>query len=225
MKLYPSSSLFFFEFPKTFFRAGVTEPAGWRPIGCMHGMDDSYYIERVLAGETPAFSYLVERYQDMVYGLAYKMLHNAEDAEELAQDSFVKAYRSLASYRQKSKFSTWIYRITYNSCISLMRKRKLEVRSLDEQNLTEKDEIRLNEQLGELDKAMLERLLHEAMNKLPELEQVLIQLFYFEDQKVEEISQITGLTESNVKVKIHRARKKMYDLLHQNLQEEVFDLV
>lgn len=202
----------------------VTLSKEWRHIRCMQQMDDQYYISRVLSGETSAFSYLVERYQDMVYGLALKMLHNAEDAEELAQDSFVKAYRSLASYRQKSKFSTWLYRITYNGCISLMRKRKLEVRSLDEQNLSEKDEIRLNEQLGEIDKAVLEHLLHEAMGKLPEQEQVLIQLFYFEDQKVDDICQITGLSESNVKVKIHRARKKMYDLLHQNLREEIFNL-
>lgn len=187
-------------------------------------MDDNFYISRVLAGETSAFSYLVERYQDMVYGLALKLVRNSEDAEELAQDCFVKAYRSLGTFGQKSKFSTWLYRIAYNSCISLMRKRKIEIRSLDEQNLSENDEMWLNDRLGEMDKVAVEHALHEALNKLPELEQVLIQLFYFEEQKVEEISRITGLGESNVKVKIHRARKKMYELLQGNLQEEVFNL-
>jgi len=196
-----------------------------RHIGCMNQPDDSFYIAKVLEGDVASFSYLVDRYQDMVYGLALKMLRNEEDAEEMAQDSFVKAYRSLASYRQQSKFSTWLYRITYNGCISLMRKRKLEVRSMDEQQLSDRDEARLNDQLMEMDKAMVEKLLQEAMEKLPELEQVLITLYYYEEQKVEEISHITGLTESNVKVKIHRARKKMYDLLHQSYEEGIFNTV
>ena len=102
---------------------------------------------------------------------------------------------------------------------------KLEVRSMDEQQLSDRDEARLNDQLMEMDKAMVEKLLQEAMEKLPELEQVLITLYYYEEQKVEEISHITGLTESNVKVKIHRARKKMYDLLHQSYEEGIFNTV
>jgi len=196
-----------------------------RHIGCMNQTDDSFYIAKVLEGDVASFSYLVDRYQDMVYGLALKMLRNEEDAEEMAQDSFVKAYRSLTSYRQQSKFSTWLYRITYNGCISLMRKRKLEVRSMDEQQLSDRDEARLNEQLMEMDKALVAKLLQEAMEKLPVLEQVLITLYYYEEQKVEEISHITGLTESNVKVKIHRARKKMYDLLYQSYEEGIFNTV
>jgi len=186
---------------------------------------DDFYIAQVLGGDTASFSYLVDRYQDMVYGLTLKMLKNEEDAEEMAQDCFVNAYRSLASYRQQSKFSTWLYRIAYNGCISLLRKRKMEIRSMDEQRLTERDEEFLNRQFAEMDKVVVERLLHEAIGKLPELEQVLITLFYYEEQRVEEISQITGLTESNVKVKIHRARKKMYDLLHQSWEEGIFTTV
>ncbi|WP_205461865.1 RNA polymerase sigma factor [Mangrovibacterium lignilyticum] len=191
----------------------------------MSKMDDHYYIAKVLEGDTASFSYLVEHYQDMVYGLALKMLRNEEDAEEMAQDSFVKAYRSLNSYKKKAKFSTWLYSITYNGCISLLRRRKLEVRSMDEQQLSDRDEIWLNNQLAEMDKVFVEKKLNEAIAKLPELEQILITLYYYEDQKVEEISQITGLSESNVKVKIHRARKKMYELLYQTWQEGIFSTV
>ncbi|WP_423128151.1 RNA polymerase sigma factor [Gaoshiqia sp. Z1-71] len=194
-------------------------------MGNMGPKDDQYYIEQVLQGDAAAFSYLVEKYQDLVYGLALKMLRNAEDAEELAQDSFVKAYRSLNSYRQKSKFSTWLYSITYNGCITLLRKRKVEVRSLDEQYLSEKDEIKIHEQLSEINKAELEKCLNEALSMLPEQDQVLITLYYYEEQKVEEISQITGLSESNVKVKIHRARKKMYELLSSSFKEEIFSIL
>ena len=190
----------------------------------MSGKEDQYYITRVLEGDPSAYSGLVERYQDMVYGLALKMLQNRQDAEELAQDSFVKAYRSLNSYQQKSKFSTWLYSITYNGGISLLRKRKLEVRSMDEQQLSEQDEIWLNDRFSELDKALLEKLLNTAMARLPGLEQILITLYYYEDQKIAEISQITGLGESNVKVKIHRARKRMYHMLCQTLQDEIYNI-
>lgn len=209
---------------KIFLGKGVTRAGNSRPMVSMEQKDDHYYIDQVLKGNAAAYSYLVEKYQDMVYGLALKMLRNAEDAEELAQDSFVKAYRSLSSYKQKSKFSTWLYSITYNGCITMLRKRKMEIRSLDEQHLTEQDEIRIYDQLQEINKAELEKYLQEALSKLPELDQVLVTLYYYEDQKVEEICQITGLSESNVKVKIHRARKKMYELLSSYFREEIYSL-
>lgn len=190
----------------------------------MEPNDDLFYIESILNGNTSAFSYLVDKYQHMVYGLALKMLKNEMDAEELAQDSFVKAYRSLNSFKKKSRFSTWMYSITYNGCISLLRKRKLEIHSLDEQNLSDEDEMHIQSQLGEINKAELGKYLEYAISKLPETEQVLITLYYYEDQKIEEISEITGLGESNVKVKIHRARKKMYDLLNSSLQEEIYTI-
>ena len=191
----------------------------------MEGKDDHYYIDQVLSGNVAAYSYLVEKYQDFVYGLALKMLRNSADAEELAQDSFVKAYRSLNSYKGKSKFSTWLYRITYNNCITLLRKRKMEVHSLDEQRLSDQDEAFIYDQLNEVDKAELERYLHDALSKLPEQDQVLVTLYYYEDQKIEEISQVTGLTESNVKVRIHRARKRMYELLGHYFEEEVCNTI
>lgn len=191
----------------------------------MEGKDDHYYIDQVLSGNVAAYSYLVEKYQDFVYGLALKMLRNSADAEELAQDSFVKAYRSLNSYKGKSKFSTWLYRITYNNCITLLRKRKMEVHSLDEQRLSDQDEAFIYDQLKEVDKAELEKYLHDALSKLPEQDQVLVTLYYYEDQKIEEISQVTGLTESNVKVRIHRARKRMYELLGHYFEEEVCNTI
>ncbi len=190
----------------------------------MDPKDDLFYIDSVLKGNTSAFSYLVDKYQDMVYGLSLKMLKNQQDAEEMAQDCFVKAFRSLSTYKKKSKFSTWLYRIVYNSCISLLRKRKMEIRSLDEQQLSDADEAHIHEQLTEIDKAKLEEYLNFALKTLPETEQVLVSLYYYEEHKVEEISEITGLSESNVKVKIHRARKRMYEVLNSTYQEEILSL-
>ncbi len=186
---------------------------------------DNYYIEQVLDGNTEAFSFLVEKYQDMIYGLSLKMLRNAEDAEELAQDTFVKAYRSLSSYKGTSKFSTWLYRIAYNAAISAMRKRKMELLSLDEQRVSDQDEMKIQQQMGQIKKEELSNYLKKAIESLPADDQVLITLFYYEEQSVDDIARITGLTESNVKVKIHRARKKMHILLKDILQEEVYSFL
>lgn len=189
----------------------------------MNPKDDHYYIDKVKNGELSAFSYLVEKYRDMVYGLSLKMLKNSEDAEELAQDTFVKAFQSIGTYRGSSKFSTWLYRIAYNGAITQLRKRKVELYSLDEQRLTDQDELDISNRLTEIDQDALGESLGKAMATLPEGDQVLITLFYYEDQRMEDIAQITGLSESNVKVKIHRARKKMYGYLKENLEEAVFN--
>ncbi len=186
---------------------------------------DNYYIEQVLGGNTEAFSFLVKKYQDMIYGLSLKMLRNAEDAEELAQDTFVKAFRSLSSYKGTSKFSTWLYRIAYNAAISAMRKRKFELLSLDEQRISDQEEMKIQQQFGQIRKEELSSYLQKAIESLPADDQVLVTLFYYEEQSIEEIVQITGLTESNVKVKIHRARKKMHILLKDLLQQEVYSFL
>lgn len=89
----------------------------------MERKDDIWYIERVLKGDTQYFSHLVEKYKDIVYSIAIKVLRNREDAEEMAQESFVKAYKSLHTFKGTAKFSTWLYRITYNNCISEVRKK------------------------------------------------------------------------------------------------------
>ncbi|KOH45783.1 RNA polymerase sigma factor [Sunxiuqinia dokdonensis] len=191
----------------------------------MNPKDDHYYIDQVKNGKLSAFSYLVEKYRDMVYGLSLKMLKNTEDAEELAQDTFVKAFQSIGTYRGSSKFSTWLYRIAYNGAITQLRKRKVELYSLDEQRLSDQDELDIANRLTEIDQEALAGSLKKAMATLPADDQVLITLFYYEDQRVEDIAQITGLSESNVKVKIHRARKKMYSFLKENLEEAVFNVL
>lgn len=191
----------------------------------MNKPDDQYYIEAVRKGDVSAFSFLVERYQSMVYSLALKLLKNAEDAEEMAQDTFIKAFQKLEMYEGKSKFSTWLYSITYNACISELRKRRIHFSSLEEQRFSDQDEMKMHDYFSETKKEDQEKYLNLALGKLPEDDQVLVTLYYYESQSMEEISIITGLTVSNIKVKIHRARKKMYELLHQMLQEEIYTLL
>jgi len=191
----------------------------------MNKTEDIYYIEAVRKGDVAAFSFLVERYQNMVYSLALKLLKNAEDAEEMAQDTFIKAFQKLNLYEGKSKFSTWLYSITYNGCISELRKRKIHFSSLDDHRFSDQDEMKIHDYFSETKKEDQERYLNLALGKLPEDDQVLMTLYYYENQSMDDIGIITGLTVSNIKVKIHRARKKMYELLHEMLHEEIYSLL
>lgn len=106
----------------------------------MHANTELHCIERIKQGDHEAFSWIVDKYKDLVYTLCIKMLSSEEDAEEAAQDVFVKVYKSINSFRGNSKFSTWIYRITYNQCISYIRKKVKLIDLVDELPETEIDE-------------------------------------------------------------------------------------
>ncbi len=188
----------------------------------MEQKDDIYYIEKVKAGQTNYFSYIVERYQDIVFSIALKVLKNREDAEEMAQESFIKVYKSLHTFKGNAKFSTWIYRITYNNCISEVRKRKIHFASTEDVEIKdETSEIPLDG-IPEENRA---RVIKEAMDKLPPEEYSLILLYYFEEQSIEEISKIAKLSESNTKVKLFRARKKLYTILNEIMKDELYTIL
>lgn len=188
----------------------------------MENKNDNYYIEKVLEGQTNYFSYIVERYQEIVFSIALKVLKNREDAEEMAQESFIKAYKSLHTFQGKAKFSTWLYRITYNTCISETRKKKQYFPSTDEVQISEEAE-EMN--LDGVPEENREKVVKAALEKLPEDEYTLVLLYYFEDQSIEEISKVTGLSESNTKVKLHRARKKLYTILNDMLKEDLYTIL
>jgi len=174
----------------------------------MMNSDDLYYIDLVKNGDSSAYSYLVEKYSDMVYSLALKIIHNETDAEDLAQEVFISAYKSLTNFKGNSKFSTWLYRITYNKAISKLRKSEKVWVTEDEIFLENHSEHEL--QIGGIsDEEETLELLSKNIAELPQEEQFLIMLHYFDNQSIEEIAQITMLSVSNVKVKLFRIRKKL----------------
>lgn len=182
---------------------------------------DKYYIERVNRGDVNAFSYLVDAHKGMVYTIAFRLLKNAEDAEELAQDTFVKAFKSLKDFKFESKFSTWLYRITYNGAISKLRKKQLEVFDIENVSLPDSEVVSSYNTINELNKVEQKKYISEVLNNLKEDDAFLITLYYLQESSIEEISEVTGLSNSNVKVKLHRARKRFYDELKVILKEEV----
>ncbi len=188
----------------------------------MEKHDDSYYIEKVLAGQANYFSYIVDKYQDIVFSIALKVLRNREEAEEMAQESFIKAYKSLGSFKGKAKFSTWLYRITYNTCISETRKRKNHFTSTDDIQIKDEAEEMNLDGIPEENRA---KYIQAALKKLPEDEYTLVLLYYFEEQSVDDICKVTGLSESNAKVKLYRARKKLYTILNDMLKDELYTIL
>jgi RNA polymerase sigma factor (sigma-70 family) len=188
----------------------------------MHG--EKYHIDRIKAGDKQAFSWVVNTYKDMVYTICYRMLASEEDAKEAAQDVFMKVYRSIHSFQERSKFSTWLYRITYNHCISVIRKKVKVIDLVDEipdQAIDEEDISGLNRLTAE-DRS---RYLKMAVESLPETDAVVVTLFYYEEMSLDEIAGITGLTSSNIRIKLHRSRKKMFHVIRQGLQKETTSIM
>ena len=171
---------------------------------------DIFYLQQIIAGNARAYAFLVEKHKEMVFSIALKILHNREDAEEVAQDAFVKAYQSLSGFKNEAKFSTWLYRIVYNSAISKVRKKKLELSPLDDTTINNYSEDSVDSNFFLVEEPDQFELLQKALQSLPEDENVIVSLFYQNDNSIEDISTITGLTVANVIVKLHRIRKKLY---------------
>lgn len=191
----------------------------------MDTISDQIYIDKVLQGDTNAFTYLIDKYKNMAYTIAIKIVKNAEDAEEVAQDSFLKAYQKLETFKGNSKFSTWLYTIIYRNAISKIRKKKIVTTDIDsfviDNHTTDFD----FPQIEAIKNGEQKKYIAAAIDKLPETDALLITLFYLNESSVEEIEKITGLTKTNVKVKIFRARKKLYNELSLLLKEEVKELI
>lgn len=190
----------------------------------MESYSDEYYIERVLQGDHSSFATLVERHKDMIFTIANRMLKNREEAEEISQDTFLKAYRSLRKFRKESKFSTWLYRIVYNLCVSQLRKKKQSVDSIDDEG-KHIDIEDTQDKMKQLEKQDRKRFIDQAINRLNYDEKTIITLYYQEELSVDEISEVTRLTHSNVKVKLHRARNKLYGELNAILKHEINTLL
>jgi RNA polymerase sigma-70 factor (ECF subfamily) len=186
--------------------------------------DETYYIDRVKNGDKEAFAWLVDQHRDMIYTVCLRMLGSEADAEEAAQDVFVKAYRSLQSFQGKSKFSTWLYRIAYNQCISVIRKKVKMIDLVGDVPESEESEGEISG-LDVLSAQERSNYLQQALDALGETDSVVVTLFYYEELSLEEIAEITGLSNSNIRIKLHRSRKKMYQVINDCLKSEVSSIL
>jgi len=182
-------------------------------MGTMEYKGDIANIEQVLSGNQGAFAYIVDHHKDKAFNLAFRICGNREDAEEIAQDSFLKAFRSLNGFKMKSSFSTWFYRIVYNTSISYVRARKKGILSLEDFPADATDFIGDNSSEDNAEKEYRNALIGFALQKINEEERGLITLYYYEEMNTDEISDITGISKSNIKVRLFRARQKMIDIV------------
>lgn len=189
-------------------------------------LSDTELIEQTLAGSQAAYADLVKRHQRFVFTLALRYTKVREDAEEIAQDAFIKAYRSLASFQRQSKFSTWLYSIVYTTAMTFLRKKRLETDSLDDEN----NFIQAESQASAYDVNNAENrsrsfYLEQAINQLLPDDAAIITMFYKGEQSLEEIAQAMGMEANTVKVKLFRARQRLKEKLERNLKHEARELI
>jgi RNA polymerase sigma-70 factor (ECF subfamily) len=189
----------------------------------MDKLNDQYYINSVLEGNTNAFATLVNRYKDLVFTLSLKVLQNREEAEESAQDTFVKIFKSLDKFKGESKFSTWIYKITYNNCLDRLKKQKRKREVLPINEFTEHEVKSLMNVLDTIEENERKRMIQSCLDLLPAEESFLLTLYYFNENSLKEIATVMGINENNVKIKLYRSRKKVTGILKAKLEPEIID--
>ncbi len=172
---------------------------------------DAELIKRTLEGEWRNYAVLVRKYESKIYSYVYFMVKNREDAEEITQDTFIKAYRALRSFRGEALFSTWLLRIAHFECLTLFRRKvptKVTIESLDQ-----KEGSRENDPVKDLYLADRNSILAAALNQLKPDERSVITMFYYNELSIQETTEATNLSESNVKILLHRSRKKLLKIL------------
>ena len=191
----------------------------------MNYQEDSFYISRVLGGNLPAFAILVEKHKSLAFTLALRIAKNHEDAEEIAQDAFLKAYNSLNTFKEESKFSTWLYKIVFNTAISRMRRKQIQNVSIDEGNISNNIQEEHISSLDNLHKKERKKIIAEAISRLKEEEGVVMTLYYLNENNLKEIEEITTFSNSNIKILLHRGRKKLLFELKKILKGEIVDIL
>jgi RNA polymerase sigma factor (sigma-70 family) len=189
-------------------------------------LSDFELIQETLAGNQSAYADLVKRHQRFVFTLAMRFAKRREDAEEIAQDCFIKAYKSLGSYRGQSKFSTWLYSIVYTTAMTALRKKRVDTDSIDDENTY----IQVENQSSVYDVNNAENrsrsfYLNQAIEQLLHDDAVIITLFYKGEQSLEEIGRALDMEPNTVKVKLFRARQRLKEKLERNLKHETKELI
>ena len=189
-------------------------------------LSDIELIQQTLAGNQSAYADLVKRHQRFVFTLALRFAKGREDAEEIAQDCFIKAYRALATFNGHAKFTTWLYSIVYTTSMTFLRKKRLDTDSIDEGD----NYLQIEAQPSGYDTHNVENksrsfYLDQAIGQLLPDDAAIITLFYKGEQSLEEIGQSLGMEANTVKVKLFRARQRLKEKLERNLKGEVKELI
>lgn len=178
-------------------------------------------ISEIRHGNTRAFSDFVEQYKDLVFTLSLRLLGNREEAEEVSQDAFIKVFKSLDTFKGDSKISTWVYRITYNTCLDRIKKNKKERVHIDVDYLKEIAFSELDDALYKMVQEERSAMVKGCLAKLSPEDAGIITLFYFEEKNLVEMEKILNLPVNTLKVRLFRARKKLAVIMEKNVRKEI----
>lgn len=181
---------------------------------------ESAYIKRILSGETNLFALFLDNYSQSVFTLIVRIVQSREDAEELTQDTFLKAFNKLDTYRGDCSFSTWLYRIAYNTAISSVRKVKVVLPAIDDFVINSVPDTDVDTLFAESENELYLQKMEAAIERLTADEKAIITLFYLQNKSVAELSEVMQLTPENIKVKLHRTRKKLYLMIKNDMKYE-----
>jgi RNA polymerase sigma factor (sigma-70 family) len=190
-----------------------------------HDMTDRKLIQKIRTGDTSAFKIFISQYQKLVIHIVYRMINQQQDREDLVQDVFIKAYKSLTSFRFESKISTWLGRIAYNTCINHLQKRKIPLIADDIYQNTSEEIIDPEQKLPDdlaADQDFHDKL-HKEVEKLPPLFRAIVTLYHLEQMSYREISEILDLPEGTVKSYLFRARSQLREQLISIYHHEVLN--
>lgn len=179
----------------------------------------------MLAGNQAAYADLVKRHQRYVFTLALRFAKNREDAQEIAQDCFVKAYKSLAGFQQQAKFTTWLYTIVYTTSMTFLRRKKLETYSLDDDAVFIEANNQPDFKLNLAEQKSQSYYINLAISQLLPGDAAILTLFYQGEQSLEEIAFVIKMETNTVKVKLHRARHRLKEKLEILLKGEARELL
>ena len=171
----------------------------------MQPTDEQQLIARILDGHAGDFGYFLERYGPEVFAIVSRLVPRQEDAEELTQDAFVRAFNRLETFVGHSSFSTWICRIAYNTAVSWLRKKRIEYINIEDRPYLTNTEV--DETLD--DESRIDDLRH-AIDQLKPEEQTLLQLYYYENRPLADIAYILDVEAGTIATRLHRIRRKLY---------------
>ncbi len=177
----------------------------------MSQQPDQHWIDCVLAGDRLAYGMLVNRYKHMVFTLALKIVRNREDAEEVAQDVFLKAYTALKTYKGEARFSTWLYKIAYYRSLDYIKKNQRMPSTVTIDNLTSKVHSETPGSAEGFDERG--ELIRKAMEQLSRDDQIILTLHYYEDMALNEIATVMGISSNTAKTRIFRGRQRLAGIL------------
>lgn len=186
---------------------------------------ENRFLEKAIRGDKEGLEYLVSTYRNLAYTIAIRIVLNREDAEEVVQDSFVKAFASLGNFRKASKFSTWLYRIVYNTALTKIGSKSILTVDLNE-HLENEQYISVEDREWNLIRHdERKKYIDLALNRLPQMDRLVITLHYIGELAVSEICEIVSMKKSAIKMRLLRGRTQLETELKTLLKGETNDLL